>query len=56
MRFEIQPSDGPADEAPSVRVVDGPAESDVEITVAATDAKDHVGSHEISSGPTRPVP
>jgi acyl-CoA thioester hydrolase/bile acid acetyltransferase-like protein len=41
MRFEIQPSDGPADEAPSVRVVDGPAESEVEITVAATDAKDH---------------
>jgi dipeptidyl aminopeptidase/acylaminoacyl peptidase len=41
MRLEIDPSDGPADEAPSVRVVDCPAESEVEIAVTAMDAKDH---------------
>src|SRR5215207_218170 len=41
MRLEIEPTRPLADEAPSVRVIDGPPESEVTITVTATDATDH---------------
>ena len=41
MRLEIEPTSGPADETPSVKVISCPPESEVTITVAATDAKDH---------------
>jgi hypothetical protein len=41
MRLEIESSSMLADEAPSVRVIDGPPESEVTVTVTATDAKDH---------------
>src|SRR5215217_2178618 len=41
MRLEIEPISGLADETPSVKVIDGPPQSEVTIIVAATDAKDH---------------
>lgn len=41
MRLEVHPIDGPADEAPSVRVMDGPAESEITITAVGTDIEDH---------------
>ena len=41
MRLEIHPISGPADETILVKVIDGPPESEVTITVAVTDAKDH---------------
>lgn len=41
MRLEVEPISGPADEAPSVKVIDGLPQSEVTITVAVTDAKDH---------------
>jgi dienelactone hydrolase len=41
MRLEIESSSMLADEAPSVRVIDGPPESEVTVTVTTTDAKDH---------------
>jgi dienelactone hydrolase len=40
MRLEIEPTSGLADETPSVKVIDGPPQSEVTIIVAATDAKD----------------
>ncbi len=41
MRLEIEPTGGLADETLSVKVIDGPPESEVMIIVATTDAKDH---------------
>lgn len=41
MRFEIDPIRGLADEVPSVRVIDGPAEGEVRLNVACVDAKNH---------------
>src|SRR3712207_3645039 len=41
MRLEIHPISGPADETLLVKVIDGPPESEVTITVAVKDAKDH---------------
>src|SRR5215211_4903171 len=41
MRLEIEPTSGLADETPSVKVINGPPQSEVMIIVAATDAKDH---------------
>src|SRR5919199_6123218 len=41
MRLEIEPTSGLADETPSVKVIDGPPQSEVMIIVAATDANDH---------------
>lgn len=41
MRLEIEPISDLADEAPSVKVIDCPQESEVTITAAATDARDH---------------
>ncbi len=41
MRLEIQPISGLADETPSVKVIDGPPGTEVTITAAVTDAKDH---------------
>ncbi len=41
MRLEIEPIMPLADEAPSVRVIDGPLESELTITATATDAADH---------------
>jgi dienelactone hydrolase len=41
MRLEIEPTSTLADEAPAVRVIDGPPDSEVTITVTAMDATDH---------------
>src|SRR5215218_3965569 len=41
MRLEVEPASGPADEVPYVKVIGGLPESEVTITVTATDAKDH---------------
>lgn len=41
MRLVIEPTTTLADEAPSVKVVGASPESEVKITIAATDAKDH---------------
>jgi dienelactone hydrolase len=41
VRFEIEPISGPADEIPSMTVIDGPVARAVTITVTVTDAKDH---------------
>ena len=41
MCLEVEPISGPADETPSVKVIDGLPQSEVTITVAVTDAKDH---------------
>jgi hypothetical protein len=41
MRLEIEPTTGLADETLSVKVFDGPPQSEVTIIVAATDANDH---------------
>ena len=41
MRLEIEPTSSLADETPSVKVFDGPPQSEVTIIVAATDANDH---------------
>ena len=42
MRLEIEPMSRLADEAPSVRVINGSPASEVTLTVAVTDAKDHL--------------
>ncbi len=39
--MEVHPISGPADETILVKVIDGPPESEVTITVAVKDAKDH---------------
>jgi dienelactone hydrolase len=41
VRVEIRPADGPADEAPAIRVLGAPAGAAVALTAAATDAAGH---------------